>query len=199
MDHTLYGPKFFARRASLAWRAPVVAGAIMYALNGEIICDAVDFGCGNGDIVNSLRMYGVQPYGIEGSECAREYSVLRPGEMLIHNLCEPLPNGLFKGQIDLGICLEVAEHLPEVGGLNLLDSLTSNCDILLFGAALPGQGGIGHITLRTAGWWAHRLDIRGFLPQPDMTQRFKYYLAPCAGKKGIKAYYHNAAFYRRRG
>ena len=54
---------------------------------------------------------------------------------------------------DLGICLEVAEHLTEEGGFELVRNLANHCQLILFSAAIPNQGGNGHINEQWPAYW----------------------------------------------
>jgi SAM-dependent methyltransferase len=62
---------------------------------------------------------------------------------------------------DLGLCLEVAEHLPAWHSGKLLDVLTC-ARRLVFSAAHPNQGGMRHVNERAASYWIARLADRGF-------------------------------------
>lgn len=58
------------------------------------------------------------------------------------------------GAFDLAYCFEVAEHLDERLGHRLVEFLSSIAPIVVFTAAQPGQGGIGHIFLQNKNYWA---------------------------------------------
>lgn len=196
MLDSLYGPKFFLRRASLAWRVPIVAGAIMFALKDHVVRNIIDFGCGNGDILYGLKAHGMLVQGVECTEAARQGSMLLDEELLIHDLSKPLT---LPRKYHLGICMEVAEHLPEKSADILLDTLTKHCGIILFGAAPPGQLGGGHINMKPMRWWESRIAECGYIRDSVLTARWLHYLTPYATKKGIKAFYNNAVFYTQKG
>jgi SAM-dependent methyltransferase len=69
------------------------------------------------------------------------------------------------GPVDLGLCLEVGEHLPAWHGGKLLDVLTC-ARTLVFSAAHPNQGGVRHVNERPASYWIARLADRGFRLSP---------------------------------
>ena len=50
-----------------------------------------------------------------------------------------------KEKFDLVICLEVAEHLSKTRADSFIADLAQLGDIILFSAAIPFQGGVGHI------------------------------------------------------
>jgi hypothetical protein len=68
-----------------------------------------------------------------------------------HNLEEPLR---IDKKFDLAICLEVAEHLSEKRAYSFIEDLTNLSDIILFSAAIPGQGGTQHKNERWQQYWA---------------------------------------------
>jgi 2-polyprenyl-3-methyl-5-hydroxy-6-metoxy-1,4-benzoquinol methylase len=57
---------------------------------------------------------------------------------------------------DAVICLEVAEHIEQVESEKITKTLV-NClnpeGILIWSAAAPGQGGVGHINCQTKQYW----------------------------------------------
>jgi SAM-dependent methyltransferase len=61
---------------------------------------------------------------------------------------------------DLGICLEVAEHLPSWHSDTLL-AIVSAPKRLVFSAAHPNQGGRFHVNEQPARYWIERLAARG--------------------------------------
>jgi hypothetical protein len=46
---------------------------------------------------------------------------------------------------DLTLCLEVGEHLPQNAANILIESLCALSEVIVFSAAIPGQGGQRHI------------------------------------------------------
>src|SRR5690606_35475831 len=65
-------------------------------------------------------------------------------------------------RFDLSISLEVAEHLPESRADVFVDNLTRLSDAVLFSAAIPGQGGTGHVNEQWPTYWIERFAARGF-------------------------------------
>jgi len=63
---------------------------------------------------------------------------------------------------DLVLCWEVAEHLPAAAADVLCDTLARLTRArLLFTAAVPGQGGSGHVNEQLPSYWRERLEARG--------------------------------------
>jgi hypothetical protein len=64
---------------------------------------------------------------------------------------------------DLALCLEVAEHLPADAAPLLVQSLTALAPVVVFSAAIPGQGGDGHINERWPSFWSRYFAAHGYV------------------------------------
>jgi hypothetical protein len=65
-------------------------------------------------------------------------------------------------QFDLCICLEVAEHLACEAAPNFVRNLCSLSNIVLFSAAIPGQGGTNHVNERWPSYWRDLFAEQGY-------------------------------------
>jgi hypothetical protein len=63
---------------------------------------------------------------------------------------------------DLVLCLEVAEHLEPTVGDHLVGELCALAPVVLFSAAVPGQGGFGHVNEQWPAYWVERFGHHGF-------------------------------------
>jgi hypothetical protein len=63
---------------------------------------------------------------------------------------------------DLVICLEVAEHLPDSASDLLVETLTKHGDVIIFSAAIPGQGGQNHVNEQWTSYWQNKFSKLGF-------------------------------------
>jgi hypothetical protein len=68
------------------------------------------------------------------------------------------------GRFDLALSVEVAEHLPEARSDWFVDTLCRASDVIVFGAAVPGQGGLDHINEQWPSYWVQKFRVRGYLP-----------------------------------
>ena len=66
-------------------------------------------------------------------------------------------------KFDLCMSLEVAEHIPSECAENFVDNLCRHADIILFSAAIPGQGGIGHINEQLLSYWVEKFRKRSYI------------------------------------
>jgi len=65
---------------------------------------------------------------------------------------------------DLAMSLEVGEHLPPESAEGFVGSLTSLSSVVLFSAAIPSQGGTGHVNEQWPDYWALLFEKFGFVP-----------------------------------
>lgn len=61
------------------------------------------------------------------------------------------------------LCLEVAEHLSEAAGDHLVSELCRVAEKVVWSAAIPGQGGDGHVNEQPPFYWGARFNEHGFL------------------------------------
>lgn len=59
-------------------------------------------------------------------------------------------------KFDLAISLEVAEHLSECRASSFCEDLTLLSNVILFAAAIPYQGGTGHINEQPMSYWVDK-------------------------------------------
>jgi SAM-dependent methyltransferase len=69
-----------------------------------------------------------------------------------------------EGRYDLAMSVEVAEHLSEKRSDVIVDALCAASDVVLFGAAIPGQGGVHHVNEQPQSYWVAKFIARGFTP-----------------------------------
>jgi hypothetical protein len=76
------------------------------------------------------------------------------------------------GKFDMVLCWETAEHLPESAADTLCRTLWDAAapgGHLLFTAAIPGQGGAGHVNEQPRGYWRSKLAGLGFVEELSLT------------------------------
>lgn len=73
---------------------------------------------------------------------------------------------------DLVICTEVLEHINLKRSIEILDYIVSCTDIVIFSAAIPKQGGTGHINEQHHKFWIDKFKERGF----EYTDSFKAHI-----------------------
>lgn len=142
-----------------AWRARVRSGARASSeVLAQLVVDrfapkaVVDVGCGEGWLGKALEELGVHTTGVDGPW-------VHDGAIHVHLEHPPYPE---LGPYDVATCFEVAEHAPEACADELVAWLTSLAPIVVFSAAVPGQGGEGHVNEQWPGYWAEKFAANGF-------------------------------------
>lgn len=120
----------------------------------------VDVGCGIGDWARAAMDLGVDDVlGIDGRYVDTDQLVIPEDRFLAADLAEPLEVGR---RFDLVISLEVAEHLPPERANSFVRDLCLLGDVVLFSAAVPGQGGQKHVNEQWQTFWAELFAGNGY-------------------------------------
>lgn len=169
VDVKIYDEQFFKNTIEFEAASANSAASIIY--DEFKPASVIDVGCGVGLYLAELKKLGVEIRGIEGSEYALLQSFV-PEETEIFDLSEPFD---INRKFDLCLCLEVAEHLPECRADVLVDSLAKLADILVFTAAVPGQGpeSIGHINEQWPEYWHEKFAARNFSYNKEVTEKLR--------------------------
>jgi SAM-dependent methyltransferase len=111
----------------------------------------IDVGCGVGHWLYTFRKHGINDViGID-NEYVPEDKLLIPKDLFIVKDLEK--NIKVDETFDLAVCLEVAEHLSKRRAKSFIKEVTALAPIVLFSAAIPGQGGTNHINERWQSYW----------------------------------------------
>jgi SAM-dependent methyltransferase len=120
--------------------------------------NVVDVGCGIGTWLSVFSNLGVKISGIDGSLYSSQFRIPQSSYIQFDLIREFTIDQKF----DLVICLEVAEHLPPEAAQTLISSLTKLGDRIIFSAAIPGQGGQGHLNEQWPSYWFEIFQKFGF-------------------------------------
>ena len=137
----------FAKRLAL-W--------IISKLPGKV----VDLGAGTGVYVDELRRLGTHAQGYDITHPQPFPDLVQTMNML--NVNNPA---------DIVLCLEVAEHIEKKLSTKVIESIWNNTKpggYVIFSAAQPGQGGVGHINCQYPGYWRELAWAQGFQPAQDL-------------------------------
>ena len=133
-----------AERASAAAIVPLVIAL----LQPESVCDV---GCARGGWLAVFKEHGVgRVLGIDGDYVERDQLKIDESEFRAADLEQGLPD---VGRFDLAVSLEVAEHLAAESAGRFVDGLATLAPAVLFSAAIPGQGGRGHVNEQWPEYW----------------------------------------------
>jgi len=120
----------------------------------------VDVGCGRGAWLRVFQEHGVPAVrGLDGGHVDRSKLLIDPDRFTAVDLAAGLR---LEGRYDLALCLEVAEHLSPKAGRLLVQGLTAAAPLVLFSAAIPGQGGTSHVNEQWPWYWDGLFSQHGF-------------------------------------
>ena len=113
----------------------------------------LDVGCGPGHFVESLRSVNINATGADIDERVKGKDYLQYKSIF----------ELDTEHADVTLCIEVAEHIEESKSDDIAKQLYKVTDkTLIFTAAQPGQGGVGHINCQPKEYWMNKLTAAGF-------------------------------------
>jgi SAM-dependent methyltransferase len=120
----------------------------------------IELGCGRGAWLKVFEENGVnRVQGIDGSWIDQSKLLIDSSKFKIADLSQPFR---IDRQFDLALCLEVVEHLPSEAGESLIAQLTRIAPLVLFSAAIPGQGGVGHLNEQWPRYWVSVFSRHGY-------------------------------------
>lgn len=121
----------------------------------------VDLGCGTGAWLATFVEHGISDVlGIDGESMQTELLEIPKERFVARDLSRPVS---LERRFELAVCLEVAEHLSHESADDLVDSLVAAAPVVLFSAAIPGQGGEGHVNEQWPDYWVERFARRDYL------------------------------------
>ena len=143
-----YNPKFYRELASAQESAREVLPLVFEVVKPASV---IDIGCGTGNWLAIAHELGVSEIlGVDGPWVSGQLAI--PGEKFLqHDLATPLKRDR---RFDLALSLEVAEHLPASAARIFVQSLCNAADVVIFSAAIPGQGGRRHVNEQWPAYWA---------------------------------------------
>lgn len=153
---TTYSEDFYRRMTGFTARTVVPYVVELTGRPGSVL----DLGCGVGTWLSAFRASGVEDVlGVDGSWVPRDLLAIPEERFVAHDLKTPFDAGR---SFDLAVSMEVIEHLPDAAGRDLVVSLTRHAPIVLFSAAIPFQGGTGHVNEKWPEYWAQLFAGQGF-------------------------------------
>lgn len=120
----------------------------------------VDIGCGHGTWLAAAETLGsTRLKGIDGPWITKS-DLIRPS---IEFACVDFESGFSAGgPFDLCISVEVAEHVSPARAGEFVKTLCDTSDIVVFSAAIPGQGGTHHVNEQWQSHWIRLFDAHDY-------------------------------------
>jgi len=130
----------------------------------------VDVGCGIGTWLSVFKEKGIEDIlGIDGDFVNQNRLTISVENFLPSDLEKKFQ---INRKFDLALSLEVAEHLRPESADTYIESLTSLSDIIIFSAAIPGQGGQNHLNEQWPDYWEKKFRSRGFISYDNFRTEF---------------------------
>lgn len=145
----------------------------------------LDIGCGPGHFVESMHDHGIQSFGIDIDERIGDKPYLFRQNILYTKFVS-----------DVCICLEVVEHIDEDDADDVVTAISGMFyDTLIFSAAQPGQGGVGHINCQYPEYWSQKFLLNGCVRNTLMEDLLRYY---CKQGRYMGWFYNNVMVFNKR-
>ena len=119
----------------------------------------VDIGCGIGSWLSVFQKNNIEIQGIDGKHVDKSLLYVSENKILFTDLRADFK---LNKKYDLAVCLEVAEHLPEENANKFVEKITNLSDIILWSAAIPGQGGQNHLNEQPHEYWKTKFEKHNY-------------------------------------
>jgi SAM-dependent methyltransferase len=122
----------------------------------------IDIGCGTGTWLSVFNSHGVADFlGVDAESVPKELLEIPTSRYVAFDLRRPFACAR---RFDLVLSLEVAEHLPSQSAPSFVESLARLGPVVLFSAAIPGQGGTSHLNEQWPEYWSQLFAAQGYVP-----------------------------------
>lgn len=139
----------------------------------------LDVGCGRGAWLKQWQRNGKKIFGVDGAYVNKDNLLIESDSFSHQDISKKFDLGV---RYDLVQCLEVAEHLQEKDADTLIDNLVKHGDVILFSAAIPGQGGEFHVNEQPLNYWVKKFNQYGY-------SCFDYIRPQIINEKNIEPWY----------
>jgi SAM-dependent methyltransferase len=120
----------------------------------------LDVGCGRGIWPSEWKRAGVSDsIGVDGPYVDRGTLAIPSESFIAWDLSQPLN---LNRHFDLVQSLEVAQCIDRACADVFVDSLCRHGDLIMFSAAVPGQGGERHLNEQPLEYWREKFAARGY-------------------------------------
>lgn len=129
----------------------------------------LDIGCGQGLWLKAFEEQGISDVlGYDGAYVELDKLQISKEKFIGADLEQPMNIGR---TFDLAMSVEVGEHLSDKASRAFVKNLTDSAPVVLFSAAIPGQGGVHHINEQWPQYWEERFKERGYVPVDCLRHR----------------------------
>jgi hypothetical protein len=155
---SLYNTAFYDAQSDISYASALKVVPILVDLLTPR--SVIDVGCGVGTWLSVFESCGVSISGAEGPWVVSQSLRIHKKHIDVVDL-----NSSFnlEKKFDCAISLEVAEHLDSDRGEGFVADICKLSDTIVFGAAIPGQGGTDHRNERPQSYWVSLFRKHGFV------------------------------------
>ena len=144
-----------------------------------------DVGCGSGAYAAEFNRRGLHVWAGEYAATGR-WLAHRQG-LTPHRFDVTDPSTHPGKTFDLAYSIEVAEHLPDALADRFVGFLVRMSGLLVVTAAVPGQGGHGHINEQPAEYWVTKFAAQSFTFDAENSSRLRQALS----KRSVSSFLSN--------
>jgi hypothetical protein len=156
--HAIYDDDFYHEQVDGSVRSAMIVLDNLYKIYQP--CSVVEFGCGLGGWLAAAESLGAKKLkGFDGTWVDTEKLKSKQIDFSAVNLEEDIA---VPEKYDLAISLEVAEHLTQERAKSYVKIICNASDVVLFGAAIPYQGGANHINEQWQSFWIELFEDEGY-------------------------------------
>ncbi|MDQ7947323.1 MAG: methyltransferase domain-containing protein [Pedobacter sp.] len=168
---TAYGDSYF-KEDIFSTDYPILAKNIVSIYQPKRV---IEVGCGPGHLTRSLAKLNLEVTAIDGFSTPdfSDYPKINFTKVDLNNSTEMKAFLDQQLTFDLAICTEVAEHLLPESSAHLVGFLTALAPIIIFSAAVPNQGGNGHINCRSRGFWHELFAAQGYRVRDSLRETLR--------------------------
>lgn len=154
----LYSDAFYAGQVAGSQKSARIVMDLLFRY--FIPKSVLDLGCGRGGWLAAASACGASVLEGRDGPWVDPKALLSPD--IVFRSCNMEADIVIDDRFDLAMSLEVAEHLTPARAASFVDALCRASDVVLFGAAIPGQGGTGHVNEQWQSYWIALFAERGY-------------------------------------
>jgi hypothetical protein len=159
MANSAYGNSFYQDQIGGSLKsARIMVPKILEIVGAQSVCDV---GCGMGTWLRAYQENALSDImGFDGPWVSEKQGLVGGDAFTIVDLADPGPA---PRRFDLAQTLEVAEHIHADKSDAFVRFLTELSNVIVFGAAIPHQGGTHHINEQWPDYWRAKFEALGYV------------------------------------
>lgn len=155
----LYNEYYYKKHQNGSYQSALVI--LNYIKSFLQVQSIIDLGCGMGTWGKATGFIDNVDYlGVDQHFYDSQYMLIAESNYLQFDLRNDFK---LNKKFDLAISVEVAEHIESQHELTFINNLCNCSNIVLFSAAIPNQGGTGHINERPCSYWCKLFTKYGYI------------------------------------